>query len=106
MVSKSITGTHFTQTHAVFDIKRTQEPRISTPCLRIPVHDPIRIQADAETWHTRAHTEKRYLLISQACASCTIFIFKCTVGEVSTLLRSRCCRNKYFILEPNCILWP
>lgn len=73
------------------------------PAPHIHAHRPI----GAHGAGTRAHTGLRlYLLPSQACTLYTIFIFKCTVGEGSSLVHSRCCGNKYFILESNCILWP
>lgn len=61
--------------------------------------------------HTRtasapAHTKKLYLLLSRACTLYTIFIFEHTVGKGSDPVHSRCCGNKYFILDSNCILWP
>lgn len=52
------------------------------------------------------HTEILYPLLSGACILHTRFILKLTVGKGSTPVHSRCCGNKYFILESNWILWP
>lgn len=106
--------------HIQFNSLKVWRPSAICPHILFPLHSSVHTHTHIGTCactrththtHTHtaslaAHTEKWYLPFSQARTLYTVFIFEHTVGKGSTLVRSRCCGNKYLMLESNCLLWP